>query len=84
MAGDRSAVPPPPFVTALQTMPGAGRAASRSLRKAAATRPVRGVYMVPARQPKALSAPWANTTLPLRVLWRAAGLRAPPSPAARS
>jgi hypothetical protein len=79
MATDHAMVPPPAFVTALRAMPGAGRAASRSLRKMVAARPVRGVYLVPARQPKSLRSPWANTALPERALWRAAGLRAPPT-----
>jgi hypothetical protein len=78
MAADRSLPAPPPFVTALRAMPGAGRAASRSMRKIVATRPVRGVYMVPARHPKSLYSPWANTALARRILWPSAGLRAPP------
>lgn len=78
MAADQRMVPPPAFVTALRAMPGAGRLASRSLRKMTAARPVRGVYLLPARQPKALRPP-ANLLLPARVLWRSPGLRAPPA-----
>lgn len=77
MAADQRMVPPPAFVTALRAMPGAGRAASRSMRKIVAARPVRGVYLVPARQPKALRPPAEHVHLPAPA--RTAGLRAPPA-----
>jgi len=68
----------PPFVAALRAMPGAARAASRSLRKTVVARPVRGLYLVPARQPAALFALRSDDPAPARPTWPPSALRAPP------
>lgn len=79
LPNDRRFDAAPPFVAALRAMPGAARAASRTLRKSVVARPVSGVYMIAARQPKALFALRSDVPLPGRLLWRASGLRAPPA-----
>jgi hypothetical protein len=79
LSQDRTADAARPFVVALRAMPGAARAASRTMRKSVVARPVRGVYMIPSRQPKALSALRPADPLPDRLLWRPSSLRAPPA-----
>jgi len=68
-----------PFVVELRGLPGAARAASRNVRKTVVARPVRGVYLIPARQPKSLFGPIAESSPPGRLLWRPSSLRAPPA-----
>jgi hypothetical protein len=77
--GSRDSVAPPPFVSSLRAMPGAGRAMARTQRSVTACRPVRGVYIVPARRPKATIAFREDTPLQDRILERPTGLRAPPA-----
>lgn len=78
MATDRVAVARP-FVVALRGLPGVARAAARTVRRSVVARRVRGVYLVSARQPKALLANRHQPAPFPRLLWRPMGRRAPPA-----
>jgi len=78
LPGSRDAVAPRPFVTSLRAMPGAGRTMARIMRRVSECRPVRGVYIIPARRPKATVAFRSDVPLQDRLVLRPTGLRAPP------
>lgn len=67
-----------PFVSNLRAMSHAARSVARDTRRQVAVRPVRGVYLIPARRPKALSVIHQDTLLPDRPLWRPSNFRGPP------
>jgi hypothetical protein len=75
----RDAIAPRPFVSSLRSMPGAGRAMARTLKRSVAGQPVRGEYIVAARTPKAALPPPETTSLPDRFTPTPVGLRAPPA-----